>query len=119
MWYYYVERGIPILNDHSEFLRKRITELRLKKKVSGLKMSHDLGKSAGYIHQIASGRMQPSMENFFEICNYLAVTPAEFWDGENQDPQLLRELMDRLKKLPPETVQTFLTLAGSIPPAKR
>lgn len=107
------------MNDNSEFLRKRITELRLQKKVSELQMSHDLGKSAGYVHQITSGRMKPSMDNFFEICDYFTVTPAEFWDYENLYPHQIRELIDSLKRLPPETVQTFITLASYIPPMNR
>ncbi len=103
------------MSPHDEFLRKRITALRLQKKVSELQMSHDLGKSDGYIHQITSGRMKPSMDNFFEICSYFSVTPAEFWDADNPYPDQLRELADCVKRLPPEIVQTFITLARCIP----
>ena len=106
------------MDDNSEFLRRRVTELRLQKKVSELQMSHDLGESDGYIHQITSGRIKPSMDNFFEICEYFTVTPAEFWDRENLYPHQIRELVDCLKRLPPETVQAFITLANYIPPVK-
>lgn len=57
------------MDDNSEFLRRRVTELRLQKKVSELQMSHDLGKSDGYIHQITSGRIKPSMDNFLRYAS--------------------------------------------------
>ena len=106
---------MAVLNTYDEFLRERITSLRLQKKVSELQMSHDLGKSDGYIHQITSGRMKPSMDNFFEICGYFSVTPAEFWDMDNLYPGQLRELMDCVRHLPPEIVQSLITLARYFP----
>mgnify|MGYP000405466147 CR=1 FL=1 len=37
-----------------EFIRERITQLRLQKGVSEYKMSYDLGHSRGYINNISS-----------------------------------------------------------------
>ena len=58
----------------------RITELRIKKNVSEYQMSLDLGKNKSYIQSISSGRSLPTMENFLEICEYLEVTPSQFFD---------------------------------------
>ena len=44
-----------------EFIRERITQLRLQKGVSEYKMSYDLGHSRGYINNISSGKTLPSI----------------------------------------------------------
>ncbi len=62
------------------FFANRITELRMKQNVSEQKMSYELGKSKTYIWSITSKKAYPSMELFFEICEYLNVTPAEFFE---------------------------------------
>ena len=67
---------------NEQFVRNRITELRLKKDVSEYQMSLDLGKNKSYIQGISSGRSMPSMKQFFEICDYLEITPLEFFDTE-------------------------------------
>lgn len=62
------------------FIRERLTQLRMKKNVSEYKMSLDLGHSKSYIQSIVSGRAMPSMTEFLYICDYLDVTPAEFFN---------------------------------------
>ena len=52
----------------AEFVRERITQLRMQKGVSEYKMSYDLGHSRGYINNISSGKSLPSMTEFFAIC---------------------------------------------------
>lgn len=61
------------------FIRERITELRIKKGVSEYKMSTDLGHSKSYIQSITSGRALPSLSEFLYICEYLSVTPKDFF----------------------------------------
>ena len=39
-----------------EFIRNRITELRLRRGVSEYQMSYDLGHSRGYVYNISSGK---------------------------------------------------------------
>ena len=51
-------------------------------------MSTDLGHSNSYIHSIACGKALPSMGEFLYICEYLGVTPREFFDDEMPAPQL-------------------------------
>ena len=60
------------------FIANRITELRLKKNVSEYQMSLDLGRNKSYIQSLSSGRNNPTMENFLEICEYFEITPAQF-----------------------------------------
>ena len=64
----------------SKFISERISILRTKKNVSEYRMSTDLGHSKSYIQSISSGRSMPSMSEFLYICEYLGVTPKEFFD---------------------------------------
>ena len=43
-----------------EFIRNRITELRLKKGISEYQLSLELGQNRGYIQAISSGRALPA-----------------------------------------------------------
>ena len=62
-----------------QFIRDRITQLRISAKKSEREMSIDLGHSGSYIHSIVSGRTAPSLREFLYICEYLQVTPEEFF----------------------------------------
>lgn len=65
--------------NYEEFLRTRITELRLKKNVSEHKMSLDLDKSGPYIRGITSGAAMPSVKELFNIIEYLDVSICDFF----------------------------------------
>lgn len=75
-----------------DFIRDRITQLRLQKGVSEYKMSYDLGHSRGYINNISSGKTLPSMVEFIAICEYFNITPAEFFQEEIQNPHVMRSI---------------------------
>ena len=77
----------------------RLAELRIKKGVSARDMSISLGQSPSYINNIENGRNFPSMNAFFYMCDYLNITPEEFFMGENTNPVLVREITDNLKRL--------------------
>lgn len=83
----------------AEFIRERITQLRIQKGVSEYKMSYDLGHSRGYINNISSGKALPSMTEFFAICEYFGISPVEFLNDEVHNPKLLQEIILDLKKL--------------------
>ena len=82
-----------------EYIRNRITELRLKKNVSEYQMSLDLGQNRSYVQAISSGRAMPSMSQFLNICNYFDITPLQFFDSEAINPQLLHKAMEGMRKL--------------------
>lgn len=77
-----------------DFIRNRITELRLKKGIAETRMSLDLGHSRSYMQGISNGRALPSMTEFLAICDYFEVTPKEFFDAEGSNSYLLDKLMD-------------------------
>ena len=82
-----------------KFIRDRITYLRMQKNVSEYKMSLDLGHGKSYIQSIASGRALPSMSEFLYICDYLDVSPKDFFDPELKDPVLLEQAISSMKEL--------------------
>lgn len=90
---------------NTDFVRDRITQLRLQKGVSEYKMSYDLGHSRGYINNISSGKSLPSMVEFFAICEYLDITPIEFFQGAVSDPLLLRQTVEGLENLSREDLE--------------
>ena len=96
---------------NSRFINERITELRLKKGVSEYKMSLDLGHSRGYVQSISSGRALPSLSEFLYICEYLDVTPAEFFCVSAPEPILLEELSALCATLEPEDLRALIRLA--------
>ena len=61
---------------------KRLAELRHEKGVSAREMSLSLGQSESYINKIENNYAMPSMSGFFYICEYLDITPQEFFDFE-------------------------------------
>ena len=94
----------------AEFVRERITQLRVRKDVSEYKMSYDLGHSRGYINNISSGKTLPSMTEFFAICDYYDITPEEFFHVQSVNPKLSREVVELLSQLNEDDLS--LTLAN-------
>ena len=77
--------------EQKDFAR-RLTQLRMGKNVSARDMSLSIGQSAGYINNIENGVNFPSMTTFFYICEYLGVTPKQFFDVDIKDPQRMEAL---------------------------
>ena len=84
---------------NAEFVRDRITQLRLQKNVSEYKMSYDLGHSRGYINNISAGKVLPSMAEFFSICEYFDITPVEFFSSEISNPNATKQLVQDIEQL--------------------
>ena len=97
-----------------DYIRQRLTELRMKKGVSEYKMSLDLGHSKSYIQSISSGRALPSIPEFLCICEYFSITPSEFFDENLQEPALLHELISKASALKPEDLSVLLTVADRL-----
>ncbi len=93
----------------SEFVRERITTLRVQKGVSEYKMSYDLGHSRGYINNISSGKTLPSMTEFFAICEYFEITPMEFFDNGTNNPKLKECVINAISQLNEEDLALTLT----------
>ena len=84
---------------YDDFVRERITQLRLQKGVSEYRMSYDLGHSRGYINNISSGKTLPSMAEFFAICEYFDITPIEFFNEKVVNPKRVSQAAADLERL--------------------
>ncbi len=93
-----------------DFIRKRLTALRLKKDVSEYQMSLDMGHSKNYIQNIVNGRSMPSMGEFLYICEYLEITPQEFFDTEIDNPALMQKIIEGIRTLSDDDKLALLPL---------
>lgn len=91
---------------------KRLVELRQKKSVSARDMSLSLGQSTGYINNIEKGVNYPSMAMFFLICEYLGITPKDFFDTDVADPAKSRELLSAANRLQGEQMDHLIAIAN-------
>lgn len=82
-----------------EKFAERLAELRIAKGVSARDMSLSIGQSAGYINNIENKKNLPSMAAFFYICEYLEISPQEFFEFDSKNPQKLDELIGYMKKI--------------------
>lgn len=57
----------------------RVSVLRNNKGVSAREMSISLDRNFGYINSIENCKASPSLKEFFSMCDYLEVTPGEFF----------------------------------------
>ena len=94
----------------SKFIQERIMRLVAQKNVSDSKASKALGHNPGYIKDITSGRALPSMGEFLYLCEYLGVTPQEFFNEERQTTALQQEAIDSIYALSEEDLTLFLQL---------
>ena len=94
----------------ADFVARRITLLRMRKDVSECQMSRDMGHGRNYIQNISSGRANPSLTEFLYICEYLGVTPSEFFNEQNEEPILVQRALDGLRKLDERDLNTLIAL---------
>lgn len=99
---------------YNEDFVSRLTELRLKHGVSARDMSLSLGQNSGYINNIECGKALPSMSVFFYICDYFHITPAEFFEVDNPNPEQISEILENLKLLDDEQLKTIATLVKGL-----
>lgn len=93
---------------------KRLSQLRLNKGVSARDMSLSIGQSPNYINNIETGVSYPSMTVFFYICEYLNVTPSEFFDVDSKNPTKEKELLAVMKGLNNEQLSNLISLAKGL-----
>ena len=92
----------------------RLARLREKKGVSAREMSLSIGQNQGYINSIESGKSMPSLPGIFYICEYLHITPKEFFDVDAGDPEALREMIANLKRLGPDEFEALSKIVDGL-----
>lgn len=93
----------------------RLATLRTKKNVSAREMSLAIGQNPGYINHIETGQGTPSLTGMFYICEYLGITPSEFFDFDtNSNPAKLNKINEYLKKLNDEQLEIIENLVKNL-----
>jgi len=99
---------------YEDYVKERITQLRLRKGVSEYQMSYDLGHSRGYVYNISSGKALPPLKEFFAICDYFAITPQQFFDESTQTPELIQKAVDGMKQLDESDLLMLLSMINRL-----
>lgn len=92
----------------------RLAELRTAKGVSAREMSLAMGQNPGYINGIESCRALPSFSGFIYICDYLDITPMEFFDVSVKNPTKSKELLNAVKNLSNEQLEHLIAIAKGL-----
>ena len=88
----------------------RLAQLRNDKGVSARDMSLSIGQNASYINNIENGKALPSMSGFFYICEYLNISPKNFFDTDNKEPEKIQSVINDLKKLDNEHLDSIANI---------
>lgn len=92
----------------------RLSYLRNEKGISAREMSLDLGQNESYINRIENGKSMPSFEQFFNLCDYLNITPKDFFSEEKRNFQNTNSLYREVEKLTPDMAKHFLEIMKKI-----
>ena len=92
----------------------RLAKLRQLRGVSARDMSLSMGQNHGYINNIETGKVMPSLTGFFYICEYLQGTPSEFFDTDSNDPEQIRTIAKDLKKLSPSQLASVADIVHGL-----
>ena len=77
-------------------------------------MSLSIGQNPGYINSIESGRTKPSLTGFFYICEYLGVSPTEFFDEGTENPSKLDAIVNDMRKLNDQQLEIIAALVKDL-----
>lgn len=95
---------------YEEEFSKRLADLRMQKGVSAREMSLAIGQNSSYINRIENQRAFPSMQGFFYICEYLGITPREFFAEESAYPQKINRALAGLLRLEETQLNTVIAV---------
>lgn len=89
----------------------RLAKLRQSKGISARQMSLEIGQNKNYINSIESGRNYPNMQNFFNICNFLNISPQTFFQKSDVPTTEHTEFLQLASNLPPQKFHHLYQLA--------
>ena len=93
-----------------DFIRERITSLRIKKGVSEMQMSREIGKSPTYLSAVMSNKGLPSLHTLIDICDYFGISLVDFFNGGVSNPMVLNEGVRELQNCSEDAVRVLLPL---------
>ena len=62
-----------------DYVRERITELRLKRKEAESNLSTDIGHNPNYLYTMNRDKFCPSFETLKKICGHFDMTLSDFF----------------------------------------
>lgn len=92
----------------------RLAKLREEKGVSARDMSLSMGQNPGYINNIESGKSKPSLSGILYICEYLGITPKDFFDVETKNPSKATELYAIARCLSNDQLDHLIAIAKGL-----
>lgn len=101
------------INDPGAF-GLRLARLREHKSISARELSLSIGQNKNYINAIETGKNYPSMSSFFYICDYMGITPKDFFDTDCKNPLPIEEFINIIKQLNPAQAQHVYQIAVDI-----
>jgi transcriptional regulator with XRE-family HTH domain len=60
-----------------------------------------------YINKIENKKALPSLSELFYICEHFKITPQEFFDEGNSNPEQIQGILENLKKLDNESLSSL------------
>ena len=99
--------------DKKEF-GERLAKLRIEKGVSAREMSLAIGQHHGYISSIENGMNYPAMQGFFYICEYLDISPKDFFDSETECPKKLESLVENMKHFNQDKIELIKNIVDNM-----
>lgn len=99
---------------YEDFFAERISSLRNEKNISAREMSLAIGQNSSYINRIENKLAFPSMQSFFFICEYLKISPKDFFDSNISNPVKLKEAVSELKELDNSQLDIIIAVARGL-----
>ena len=93
---------------------QRLVQLRTQMGISARDMSLSIGQNPGYINTIENAKALPSMNNFFYICDFLHISPKDFFDTESESPEKIKKLTALLMHLNTEQLEALMVIVESM-----
>ena len=95
-------------------LGMKIKSLRLRKGLTQDNLAEMVSCNTSHISNIETGKSMPSLAGIFYICDFLDITPAEFFDDGSEDPARLKDLIGYLKQLDCEQLKNVTAIVKSL-----
>lgn len=100
---------------NNNFIGERVTSLRLQKGISEYKLSKNIGKCNNYINKVSSGRLVPTIETLFSICEYFGITLSQFFQEEDPaDTLTASQIRAILPSLNEDQLKSLLVITNSM-----
>ena len=102
------------MEDVGRYVRDKIRSLRETNNVTARDLSLSLGLGHAYISQVESGGHLPSLEVLEYICDYFQITLSEFFDMGNMNPDIVNKIINELKYLDKQTLESVYDIANKL-----